>query len=212
MQAAVDAALRPPPAGAGHALLHGRLRTMAEVYKRTRALADDLQVRGVFSPRGGQAGRQAGRGCGEGSYALHSRSRAGGGRSWRGANGQHSMRAPAVVQSSRRGAVACTSSQLAPAPPPHPTPHTHTPPHPTPTPPPPPPPTPPPGAVRRRGWGCRSRRERGGAGRHGVRRRAGGVPRCACMGGSALACVGPGLYAWCRPGAEVPASSLSVAA
>ncbi|PSC72605.1 exocyst complex component sec10 [Micractinium conductrix] len=43
VQAAVDAALRPPPAGAGHALLHGRLRTMAEVYKRTRALADDLQ-------------------------------------------------------------------------------------------------------------------------------------------------------------------------
>lgn len=43
VQTAVDAALRPPAAGAGHAQLRARLRLMAEVYRRTRSLADDLQ-------------------------------------------------------------------------------------------------------------------------------------------------------------------------
>lgn len=45
VQTAVDAALRPPPPNAGHAVLHGRLRQLAEVYRKTRALADDLQAR-----------------------------------------------------------------------------------------------------------------------------------------------------------------------
>ncbi|KAL4458016.1 hypothetical protein ABPG75_012881 [Micractinium tetrahymenae] len=43
VQTAVDAALRPPPPNAGHAMLRGRLRQLAEVYRKTRGLADDLQ-------------------------------------------------------------------------------------------------------------------------------------------------------------------------
>lgn len=45
VQAAVDAVLRPVPAGASHTQLRARLRLMAEVYRKTRALAEDLQVR-----------------------------------------------------------------------------------------------------------------------------------------------------------------------
>lgn len=59
VQAAVDAVLRPPPPGAGHALLRARLRLMAEVYRKTAGLANDLQV-----------GRGRGRGvCGAGSVS-----------------------------------------------------------------------------------------------------------------------------------------------
>lgn len=44
VQAAVDAVLRPVPPGATHNQLRARLRLMAEVYRKTRGLAEDLQV------------------------------------------------------------------------------------------------------------------------------------------------------------------------
>jgi hypothetical protein len=61
VQTAVDAVLRPLPAGSGHAALRARLRLMAEVYRKTRGLADDLQA---SKQAGQQAGRQAGRAAG----------------------------------------------------------------------------------------------------------------------------------------------------